>query len=277
MTSFAIPFQKGDYGIMIRLIVFDVDGTVLPRGANAISPELFWEIRRLAGMGIKFCVSSGRQYSILSRLFEPVRRDVYFLCENGAVVYAPGRPGHVIDKTIMDRAKAVQLAKEIMDFPQCEVVLSGLNTAYVCAKRRAFISFVKDTLQNNTVVIDSPDAVPEDIIKVAAYCRRDAFDTMFRLSPKWECFKPMMAGKEWIEFSQADKGTALQRLCFRLRIELGDVMAFGDNYNDLPMLSVVGYPIIMENSQRELMYFFKKRCSRVENVLEELYLRRPTY
>ena len=43
-------------------------------------------------------------------------------------------------------------------------------------------------------------------------------------------------------------------MAFFLGIELAEVMAFGDNYNDVPMLDIVDTPYIMEGAsapQRE--------------------------
>ena len=40
----------------------------------------------------------------------------------------------------------------------------------------------------------------------------------------------------------------MRDLCSVLGISLEDVIAIGDNYNDLPMLAEVGHPWIMKNS-----------------------------
>ncbi len=47
-------------------------------------------------------------------------------------------------------------------------------------------------------------------------------------------------------------------------------MAFGDNYNDLPMLEAVGHPILMEGVLAELLSRFSNRCSRAEHILASL-------
>mgnify|MGYP001753077294 FL=1 len=75
---------------MIQLVVSDIDGTLLQDGANAIPPAIFEQIARLRERGIRFCPASGRQYTSLRKLFAPVADQLYYLCENGAVVYGPG-------------------------------------------------------------------------------------------------------------------------------------------------------------------------------------------
>ena len=46
----------------------------------------------------------------------------------------------------------------------------------------------------------------------------------------------------------ADKGAALARLCSRLDIVAEEVIAFGDNYNDLTMLEWAGRGVAMGNA-----------------------------
>ena len=46
---------------MIKLIVSDVDGTLLPEGTADLNPELYDVIRELKAKGIVFAAASGRQ------------------------------------------------------------------------------------------------------------------------------------------------------------------------------------------------------------------------
>ena len=119
---------------MIQLVVSDIDGTLLQDGANAIPPAIFEQIARLKERGIRFCPASGRQYTSLRKLFAPVADQLYYLCENGAVVYGPGAPGPILSRTEMDRDLSLELCREILAHPRCEVLISGANTSYLCPK-----------------------------------------------------------------------------------------------------------------------------------------------
>ena len=88
------------------------------------------------------------------------------------------------------------------------------------------------------------------------------------LSPGWEDFHPAVAGEKWLDFTLADKGTGLKSLCAALGVDLSEVMAFGDNDNDLPMLSLAGRPYVMEQASPLLTTRFSRRCASVESVLE---------
>ncbi len=253
---------------MIRLIASDIDGTLLHGEQTEISPVIFQEIRRLREQGILFCPASGRQYSSLRRLFAPVADELIYLCENGAVVYGPGNPGPMLCKTPMSRARALELCGDILSLPGREVLISGANTSYLCPKHPDIVDHIRYFVGNNTVLLSTPEEITEDIIKVSAYCRDGAAGTEPLLSPKWGSeFRCAVAGEKWLDFTLADKGTGLAQLCSALGISLDETAAFGDNYNDLPMLRLAGSPYIMEHAAPELRSQFPRHCRRVEDIL----------
>ena len=47
---------------MIKLIVTDIDGTLLPEGTHSLDPEYFEVITRLREKGIQFAAASGRHW-----------------------------------------------------------------------------------------------------------------------------------------------------------------------------------------------------------------------
>lgn len=252
----------------VRLIASDIDGTLLQGGETAISPVIFEEIFRLRERGILFCPASGRQYSSLRRLFAPAADILPFLCENGAVVYGPGSPGPVLHKTVIPRADALALCRDILA-TECEVLISGADTSYLCPKQADFLPLIRDFVGNNVALVPSPEAVPEDIVKISAYCRRGAEHMVPVLAGRWGRYNPAIAGRPWLDFTLADKGKGLAQLCAALGLGTEQVTAFGDNYNDLPMLELAGRPYLMESAAPELRGRFPA-CRRVEDVLRGL-------
>ena len=49
------------------------------------------------------------------------------------------------------------------------------------------------------------------------------------------------------------KGAALLRLAASLGIDAAEMMAIGDNWNDLSMLEVAGHPVLMGNAPADLL------------------------
>ena len=57
----------------------------------------------------------------------------------------------------------------------------------------------------------------------------------------------------------ASKGAALKRLAKSRGAGMGELMAIGDNWNDLPMLEVAGWPVLMGNAPQELRAMARAR------------------
>ena len=71
---------------MIKMIVTDIDGTLLPE-ATPVPPEDVTEtLRSLLDLGVRVVLASGRPYSSLRTLFPSLLDRLTFLCSNGSVV-----------------------------------------------------------------------------------------------------------------------------------------------------------------------------------------------
>lgn len=193
---------------VIRLIACDVDGTLLRDGQTKLSSQVAEEIVRLQAKGILFCPASGRQYNSLRKLFAPVADQLYYICENGAVIFAPGSPGKLLAKETMERTSAMELCRDILSADQCEIVMSGVNLSYLCPKGPDIVEHVRDAVGNRVALVNRPEEVPEDLVKVSAYCRQSARSAEPLLAPKWSSrFRAAIAGEQWLDFTIADKGT----------------------------------------------------------------------
>ena len=256
---------------MVQLIACDIDGTLLPYRAQEIPPEIFGEIRRLTDRGVLFCPTSGRQYTSLRRLFAPVADSLYYICENGTILFGPGNPGPILGKWAMDRAEALALSREILELSDCEVLLSGADTSYLCPKQPGFADHFYQAVHNNITILTSPEEMPEEIIKVSAYCYSGAEAAQERLAKRWESrFHSAIAGARWLDFTLADKGQGLALLCRLLHIPPENVLAFGDNFNDCSMLDIAGTSYLMETAAPPLLERYPNHCGNVADILAQL-------
>lgn len=79
-----------------------------------------------------------------------------------------------------------------------------------------------------------------------------------------------VAGEKWLDFTAADKGKGVRALCRALGIGPEQVLAVGDNYNDVPMLELAGEPWIMEGAKPGASAPLPPALCRVEGVLEQI-------
>lgn len=233
---------------MIRLIASDLDGTLLD--ANGALPNgTFDRILRLKERGVVFCAASGRQYGNLKRLFAPVWRDMAFICENGTVI-AMG------DQILHIEYLPSQMAGEIIDdiiMAGMELLICSPDTCYLLPPKRWFTDDMIYRLRNTVTMIDDPTPYLATINKLSGYHGTDMALLSRPLQQKWgKRLHVDLAGKQWLDFTMADKGVGIDALSKALDIPVLDMAAFGDNFNDQSMLKKVGHPFLMRAADERL-------------------------
>ncbi len=254
----------------IKLVACDIDGTLLQGDERSLNLNAVAMICRLWEHGIWFCTASGRQYACQRRLFAAAGIEdwMYYICENGAAVFQ----GDIeVSKTPLDRAEAIQMAKWIYEIPQCEALASGSRSCYIVPKGEDYLPLIRDYVGNDTVVVSSWEEIPEEIVKVTAYCRDGGEGHLSEMASAWgERYHVALSGKEWIDITQADKASGLREVCKVLGISPAEVMALGDNYNDISILKESGYPAAMLHSPDEVKKIAAKLFRRAEDGISWL-------
>ena len=74
----------------IRMVVTDMDGTLL-NSRHAVNPRFFELYHQLKAKGVELVAASGRQYHSMADKLEPIREDIVFIAENGALVRHRGK------------------------------------------------------------------------------------------------------------------------------------------------------------------------------------------
>lgn len=255
----------------LKLIASDLDGTLLHNGAQKVSSEIIDSIKELSSHGILFAAASGRQYANLRRLFAPVQNDIAYICENGALVMYQDQ---IISKSCIDRTIGLQLMEDIMDNSGGELLLSGQSTSYVQPKNPYFAYFLEHIVHNNVTVVDDFHTVEEPFYKISI-CEEVgvAENSGPSLVDKWgKILKSTISGFEWLDFTHPDtnKGNAILSLCKHLQITPDQAMAFGDNYNDIEMLTTVKYGYAMEGAKEDIKSLTPYHTKSVEQTIQDL-------
>ena len=79
-----------------------------------------------------------------------------------------------------------------------------------------------------------------------------------------------LAGEHWLDFTLASKGTGIRTLAESLGVPLSQVAAFGDQFNDVSMLEIVGRPYLMTHAPEALRRRGFAPCVRVMDTLREI-------
>lgn len=244
---------------MIKLAVTDVDGTLIKDGSHELNTDMFDIIRELKRKGIIFAVASGRQYTSIKRLFEPVADDMIFVSENGAYVMCRENEMSVVR---MNQKKAREFIKYIRTLGNgCIANVSTPYSTYIDSRDEEFYDLLVNGYHNRVTVVDDLLKEDLDIIKISIYRKDGIADMAYnQILPLWQdVFKGVVAGKEWLDFMDlsVDKGNALAEIQRLLRILPEETMAFGDNVNDIGMLKMAGESYAVETACDEVKSYAK--------------------
>lgn len=255
---------------MIKLIASDLDGTLLQNGAQSLNEEIFPLIRKLNEKGILFAAASGRQYANMQRLFEPVKDDIAYICENGALVIYKNQ---IINKTIIDKALGEEILVDIRMKEGCEILLSGINTSYLEPKTNEYAHRMQYIVKNNVTIVKDILNVSEDYLKISVYEREGINNSEQYFKDKWgDNVTVVTSGTEWLDMIAlgTNKGSAIKILMDTLNISSAEAMAFGDNYNDIEMLETVGTGYVMTNAKKDIIDMFDNSTDSVEKILSKI-------
>lgn len=254
---------------MIKLIVSDLDGTLLQNGAQALTEEAKKVISALQKKGVLFAAASGRQYPNLYRLFGELSEEMAFICENGA--YAVNR-GKELYSIPMDRELGIAIIQDIYAKDDCEVLLSGKNTSYLKPKTEAYENRLRYIVKNNVQIVEDLTKVEEPFLKVSAYQPSGISRSEEYFRVKWsDRVQTAVSDTFWMDFTafHVNKGEALAMVQEKLGISKEETICFGDHYNDIEMFAQATYSYVMENASDEIKKYGVYRSVRVEDTLKD--------
>ena len=249
--------------IMIKMIVTDIDGTLVKDGTLSINQEYMAVIEKLREKGIVFVACSGRQFTSERHLFAPVKDMIYFVSDGGTVARK--------DKEIL---KVWPLADEIWKnmrqmvhtkMPECDYFVCTPECCYAENENSPMFRWLRDSYKCD--IRQVPDVTKLDgkqVTKFSVY-HTDRCEEMCEplFTPAWKDKVVMAAaGKEWMDCTPlgADKSTAVEFLQEYLGILPEETCAFGDNINDIAMLEKAGMSYAVGNAREEVQAAAKEVC-----------------
>ncbi|MCD7818709.1 MAG: Cof-type HAD-IIB family hydrolase, partial [Lachnospiraceae bacterium] len=182
---------------MIKLVVSDIDGTLVPDGSNQIDPDIYTVIRELKDRGIRFVAASGRQYESIRRLMAPVADDILFVAENGGKVMFR-------DKFVSVDYMGTELAKELIlflrDLPECEIMLATPDYTWLETKDEAFADWMINGYKFKLRRTENLLPLCSDTIKIAAYRRKGIQDILKKIRGRFEGrMNITVSGEMWVD------------------------------------------------------------------------------
>ena len=239
----------------IKLIVSDIDGTLIPFGGDLsqASKDVIEECRR---RGILFVLATGRCYPAAARVAKEMGIVAPLICANGGCIHDEN--GAIIHEDVFTPEESETCFNIIKD-------CGWMVTSYVRGKilRLNTASMLGSGPLKKTMAFDTPDfeVVDDDPARMDAEGRDRVY--------KYEVYSkdPALLERLRLELSEAGlevsssvptdieimshgkgKGAAVRWLAEQIGATREQTMAFGDNTNDLQMLSAAGWSVAMGNA-----------------------------
>jgi Cof subfamily protein (haloacid dehalogenase superfamily) len=253
---------------VIPLVLLDLDGTVI--GEDGVVQECVWQaIEKVRAAGVKVAVCTGRPCGgVAQRVAQRMGPNNPHIFQSGAVVAYPN--GEAVQVFALKESNA----RKLIEYARTRNLLLELyspNELFV--ERRTPMSEAHAKMIGVTAVVrDLYDVVEnEPVVRAQWVVTQAQLDEVLSLALEGVMYSratsPAMKGAHFVSVTQSNvsKGTATKYLAEALKVKLENVMGVGDSEGDLPMLDVIGHPVIMANASDAL----KKQFDTVTGHVEE--------
>lgn len=240
---------------MIKLIAADMDGTLL-NDKKELPKEFEKLCKKLFEKNIKLSISSGRSFGALRVIFDflgNLADDFIYICDNGGNIILPY--SEPIVTTIPDDAVA-DILKDCEKLEGVIPVLCCVNDIYYPAYAKKQFQSEINNFYINFSMVDNIFSVKDPVIKIAICDLKGSLENCYPvLNKKYGDFlNCVVSGKFWMDVmcKSVSKGNAVESIQKKYNITPEETMAFGDYFNDAPMLEKAYYSYVMDNACDEM-------------------------
>lgn len=248
----------------IRLIAIDIDGTLLNPQFQISDTDLN-ALREAHAEGVEVILVTGRRHRFALPIAEQLGFDLWLICSNGAVTRSLS--GETFHRDMMPAQTCRKLCGAMQEFRGQTVLTFDVEErgAIVLETLQYLEGSIQRWLEKNREYI-------EFVVPIEKSLTTDPVQAMFcgpvslmqrALRALDSCGLPVTVlrteypGRDLsivdVLNAGCSKGHAVERWAKNRGIGREQVMAIGDNYNDIEMLAFAGHPFIMGNASEELL------------------------
>lgn len=241
-----------------KMIVTDMDGTVLGTDHN-ITEDNKIALKKAEDMGIKVVFATGRFHESAKVHIDFLEEKMPIISSNGSIIKNP-----ITDEVLYCNSIAQDKCIQIIDILDKyhlkyqiytdEIVLQKYDTE---EEKQIIIDFIKKVFSDKCEIIFKKDLKEsiknKNILKfnLMELDRVELIDTVRTDLNKIDGIEITSSWKNNLEIMAkgSTKGKAVEFLSNLLNINMEEIIAFGDNYNDVSMIEVVGTGVAMGNAE----------------------------
>ena len=235
-----------------RIISMDFDGTLLTSNKK-VSEENEKTLLDYKSNGYLIVGITARNFSSVNDVCDINIFD-YLILNNGSYIYdvknkSKTNYGHIENEDIVSLTNYFDDIADEVDY--CSLNVYYKHKKISLSKKKYIveinnISEIKETIVRMNIFLNDNENIDTHLNFINnKFSKLNAFemsDTDNSNSKKWLAINP----------KEIDKFKALEKLCLKLNINIGEVIFFGDGANDLPIISKVGLGVAMGNALQEV-------------------------
>lgn len=230
---------------MIKVIFFDIDGTLLSHTKKAIPESAKRALRELRASGVKVVVATGRSLKEMEKLpIMGVEFDGY-LTLNGVLCLDEKKEkfyGDAIEGASRERVVRMFLEKE---FPVLLIEEDRMYINHITEKVREAQKDISSGLPQVDMLKD------RTIYQAVVYVSEEEEQTIKELLPECKVTRWNKFGVDVVS-KTGGKVAGIQKYLEKYGILQEETMAFGDGENDIEMLKFVQIGVAMGNAEAEV-------------------------
>ncbi len=237
----------------IKLIAIDIDDTLL-NSEGKLLPSTIAAVQKATAQGIKVVLCTGRPLAGVQPYLDQLAiagDDQYVITYNGAVIESVA--GRVVAKHLVDNDHYRQLTAFGKQHHVPFNVLDAESTIYTADRDVNWVTVVQAWENRAGLLIRDPEDLPADFqiakgLFVGEGPQLDAVEPLVK-DTFGEDLYVVRAATNFLELMnvRVNKGQAVKDLAKVLGLHADEVMAMGDEKNDLPMFAFAGTAVAMGN------------------------------
>lgn len=221
----------------------DVDGTILPHGQCEVSSAFFSLVHEAKKKGYLFCISSGRFHLSLLPLFEQAKDEMVFSASNGCRIFYQGNeliPNHTIQTS-----DARRITEDLLVLGAIPL-LSGKKAIHLPFSAMEQERSKGYPAKGFTRTFDAFSDIDDEILQITGVCRQNKDAILNQSRKAWAPrYHVVATGKDLFDICPTSKGDSLLAIGSYFGLSREKTYAFGDEENDISMLSAAGKGYLM--------------------------------
>lgn len=239
-----------NYREQIKVVFFDIDDTLFMKERDFLPASVPVFMHKLKENGIIPAIATGRTRCAfpqkLNQVIEQEGIDLFVTMNGQMATYR----GQVVEKHIIptDKIRCLVDFFELHNMPYAFVS----DHTLAVSERNATVQSALDPVTKNYIV-DKAFFERNDIGQVLPFYRAE-HDELVQNSGLLEGLRVVRWHEESVDLFDAEgsKARGIEAVIRHLGLKMENVMAFGDQLNDLEMLSTVGVGVAMGNGHEKL-------------------------